>query len=72
MKIKEPKDYNVEEVMDMIKEDINGFCDGWISIVTPQLTKIKKGKKIESSLIFKLALYNVSDKKFKVTVTEVE
>ena len=72
MKNKEPKDYNVEEVMDMIKEDINDPCEGWISIQSPQLTKIKRGKKIESSLVFKLGLYNTSDKKFKVTVTEVE
>jgi hypothetical protein len=72
MKNKKPKDYNVEEVMDMIKADINDFSEGWISIQSPQLTKIKKGKRIESSLVFKLGLYNASDKKFKVTVTEVE
>jgi hypothetical protein len=72
MKNKVLKDYTAEEVMDMIKEDINDFSEGWVWIKSPQLTKIKHGKKIESSLTFKVALYNASEKTFKLTVTEVE
>jgi hypothetical protein len=71
-KSKAPKDYTVEEVLDMVKEDINDFSQGWVSIQSPQLTKIKRGKMIESSLTFKVALYNASEKTFKITVTEVE
>jgi len=64
-------EHNSEQVLDFIRDSITDHDVGWAWIDGPSVTKIQKGKIKESSLVMHVAGWRTSQKKFKVTVTEI-